>query len=295
LAARLADASHPSEAVTARAARSRPWRLHGLALLAATMLGILIVCALGAPVVFPYDPAAMVPSDRFQAPSWAHPLGTDQFGRDLATRLAYGARSSLGVAAASIAIAGSFGILLGGVAGFYRAWLDESVMRLIDTVQAFPAILLALLLMTALGSTLTNVFIALGVVYVPAFARITRASFLTIRESEFVVAARVLGGSDRRLIWRHILPNALAPITVQATLSVGFAVLAEAGLSFLGLGVQPPTPSWGSMLNEGRGFMRQSLGMSIFPGLVIAATMFSLNTLGDALRDLLDPRLRHEL
>jgi peptide/nickel transport system permease protein len=295
LAVRLAETARTAGLPAAELARPRRRRLNRLALVGVATLTVLVVCAVGAPVLFPYDPAAMSPPERFQAPSLVHPLGTDQFGRDLATRLAYGTRSSLGVAVAVVGIAGSVGIFLGGIAGFYRSWLDEALMRLMDTLQAFPAILLALLLMTALGSNLTNVLIALGVVYIPSFARITRASFLALRESEFVVAARVLGGTDGRLIVRHVLPNSLAPITVQATLSMGFAVLAEAGLSFLGLGVQPPTPSWGSMLNEGRGFMRQSLGLSIFPGLMIAATMFSLNAVGDALRDLLDPRLRHEL
>ncbi|MGI8748538.1 MAG: ABC transporter permease, partial [Deinococcus sp.] len=222
-------------------------------------------------------------------------LGTDNFGRDVLSRLLAGAAVSIRVALISVSLATVAGVSIGTLAGFYGRWLDEVLMRLMDIIMAFPALLLAITVMAILGRGVENAMIAIAVVYTPIFARITRASILTIREAEFVTAARALGQRDLFLMARHVLPNALGPIIVQTSLSLAFAVLAEAALSFFGLGTQPPASSWGLMLADGRSYLLQAPWLGIFPGIAILLTVLSFNLVGDGLRDLLDPRMRQVL
>ena len=231
-------------------------------------------------------------ASRLQGPSLSHPFGTDELGRDVLSRVLIAARASLLVGLVSVGIALTAGVVLGLVAGFYGRRVDDVVMRLMDMLFAFPAILLAIAILAVLGPGIVNVMIAIGVVYTPIFARITRASVLSVREEVYVRAARSLGVGDLRLLRLHVLPNVLAPIIVQTSLSLAFAILSEAALSFLGLGVQPPDPSWGRMLLEGRGFVEQAWWMGVFPGIAIFVTVLSFNVVGDALRDALDPRQR---
>ncbi|MCB0140947.1 MAG: ABC transporter permease, partial [Caldilineaceae bacterium] len=229
---------------------------------------------------------------RFAPPSLAHPLGGDDFGRDILSRIMVGARVSLQVGMIAVGIAGVAGTLLGLVAGYSNRVLDEIIMRSMDVLFAFPAILLAIAILAALGKGIANAMIAIGVVYTPIFARIARGAVLTVRRQEFVEAARSIGSGRLRILFRHIFPNSLAPLIVEASLSLAFAILAEAALSFFGLGTQPPDPSWGRMLSEGRAYFRQSLWMGIFPGLAIMFTVMGFNFLGDGLRDVLDPRMK---
>jgi peptide/nickel transport system permease protein len=263
-----------------------------LALFGLVVLAALVVTALLGPALAPYGPNDVDVVDRLQGPSPDHPFGTDELGRDVLSRVLVAARVSLVVGLVSVGIALVAGVALGLVAGFYGRWVDDVVMRLMDMLFAFPAILLAIAILAVLGPGATNVMIAIGVVYTPIFARITRASVLSVREEVYVRAARSLGVGDLRLLRLHVLPNVLAPIIVQTSLSLAFAILSEAALSFLGLGVQPPDPSWGRMLLEGRGFVQQAWWMGVFPGLAIFVTVLSFNVVGDALRDALDPRQR---
>ncbi len=268
---------------------------HGL-----IVTGSLIILTLGM-VAFtghwlaPYDPVAMDFTARFAPPSLAHPFGTDDFGRDIFSRILYGARVSFRVAFIAVAISATVGVMLGAVAGFYGRWLDEVIMRFMDILFAFPAVLLAITVMAILGRGVGNAMIAIAIVYIPIFARVTRGAVISVRGLEYVSAARALGQRNARIILRHILPNALAPIIVQVSLSLAFAILAEAALSFFGLGTQPPDPSWGRMLAEGRAFLREAPWMGIFPGLAIMVSVMGFNFLGDGLRDLLDPSLKHLL
>jgi peptide/nickel transport system permease protein len=265
---------------------------HKLALFGLLVLALLLVAAVLGRWVAPYGPNEIDVMARLQGPSWDHPFGTDELGRDVLSRVIVAARLSLVVGAIAVGIALTVGVVLGLVAGFYGRWVDDVVMRLMDVLFAFPAILLAIAILAVLGPGVTNAMIAIGIVYTPIFARITRASVLTVREEVYVRAARSLGASDLRLLRLHILPNVLAPIIVQTSLSLAFAILSEAALSFLGLGVQPPDPSWGRMLFEGRGFLEQAWWMGVFPGAAIFMTVLSFNVVGDALRDALDPRQR---
>ena len=284
--------------MTAPAARStsrevlRALRSHRLALVGCAVLALLVVAAVLGRLVAPYDENAVDVVGRLQAPSVRHPFGTDELGRDVLSRVLVAARISLLVGLVSVGIALTAGVVLGLVAGFYGRWIDDVVMRLMDVLFAFPAILLAIAILAVLGPGVTNVMIAIGVVYTPIFARITRASVLSVREEVYVRAARSLGVGDLRLLRLHVLPNVLAPIIVQTSLSLAFAILSEAALSFLGLGVQPPDPSWGRMLLEGRGFVQQAWWTGVFPGAAIFVTVLSFNVVGDALRDALDPRQR---
>lgn len=255
------------------------------------IVGVLVLAAFG-PSLTPYEYDAMSAAERFSPPTWQHPMGTDQFGRDIATRVIYGARISVYVGATSVAISLFIGSVLGLISGYIGGRTDEIIMRSMDVILAFPAILLALVLLATLGTSLINVIIAIAVVRVPGFARVARASALSIREMEYIQAARAIAARNIRIIFRHILPNALAPLIVLATISLAIAILTEATLSFLGLGTQPPTPSWGRMLNEARGQMQRAPWMAFFPGFAIAITVFSLNVFGDGLRDALDPRLK---
>ena len=226
-----------------------------------------------------------------QGPSRSHPLGTDQFGRDLLSRIMVGSETSILVGVIAVGIGMGLGVALGMVSGYFGGWLDESFMRLMDAVQGFPAILSALLITAVFKPSVVISMIAIGITFLPVFARLTRASFLELRDREFVLAARALGAGDAALISRHIFPNTLAPLIVQATISFPVAILAEAALSYLGLGTQPPHPSWGLMLREAQAFLGLSPWFAIFPGTAIALTVLGFNLLGDGLRDLLDPKM----
>jgi peptide/nickel transport system permease protein len=253
---------------------------------------LLVLAAILAPRIEPYRPDEIHPIDSLMAPSARYWLGTDDLGRDILSRIIFGARVSLMVGTIAIGIAAAAGVSLGLVAGFLGGRVDGLIMRVMDALLAFPAILLAIALMAVLGPSLENAMIAIGIISIPAFARITRANVLSLREQEFVEAARALGGGGLYLALVVILPNCLSPIIVQASLGVGNAILVEAALSFLGLGVQPPDPSWGSMLAFGRSLLGQAPWYATFSGLAIFVTVLALNFLGDGLREALDPRLR---
>jgi peptide/nickel transport system permease protein len=271
----------------------RRLRRHTVGMFGLVLVGLLLVTAIFGPFLAPYDPNAIDFSVRFAGPSLAHPMGADDFGRDILSRIMYGARVSLQVGIIAVGIAATAGTLLGLVAGYAGRIADEVIMRTMDILFAFPAILLAIAILAALGRGIANAMIAIGVVYIPIFARIARGAVLSVREEEFIEAARSIGAKDTRILFRHIFPNALAPLIVETSLSLAFAILAEAALSFFGLGTQPPDPSWGRMLSEGRAYFRQSVWMGIFPGLAIMITVMGFNFLGDGLRDVLDPRLKN--
>ena len=253
---------------------------------------LMVIVAAAAPLLAPYDPPAMQPAVRFQGPSLAHLFGTAEYGRDVLSRLIYGARISLEVGIISVGISLVVGAILGSVAGYYGHAVDMLISRLMDVLFAFPAILLAIALMAMLGSDIRNVMLAIGIVNVPIFMRVARASTLTVRTTQYVEAARASGARDVRMLGRDILPNIAPPLIVQATLAFAWAIIAEAALSFLGLGTQPPTPSWGIMLSTGRTFMQQNPSDVIFSGAAISLAVLSLNILGDGLRDALDPRMK---
>jgi peptide/nickel transport system permease protein len=257
----------------------------------AVLLTALVVAAL-APVISPHNPLKQNLDDALARPSVHHPLGTDNVGRDVLSRVIWGTRISLVAGFASVAIALAVGGLLGLAAGYAGGRTDGLVMRLMDAVLSFPPLVLALALGAVLGAGLTGVVIALGVVYTPTFARLMRGQVLSITAREYVDAARALGAPGWRIAWHHVLPNATAPIVIQASLSVAFAILAEASLSFLGLGIQPPAASWGSMINAGRGYLQQAPWIVFGPGAALFVTVVGLNFVGDALRDALDPRLK---
>ncbi|HET9492534.1 MAG TPA: ABC transporter permease [Methylomirabilota bacterium] len=252
--------------------------------------GLLLATAALSALWTPADPLAMSIGDRLQAPSAAHPFGTDQYGRDVLSRVMVGAVGSISVGVIAVGIGLGLGVLIGTISGWVGGWPDEGLMRLMDAVQGFPAILSALMFAAIFSPGVGLSMVAIGLAFVPAFARLTRSSFLALREREFVLAARALGAGDPRLIARHVLPNTLAPLLVQATTSFPVAVLAEAALAYLGLGTQPPHPSWGLMLKEAQNFLSLSPSFAVFPGAAIAVTVLGLNLLGDGLRDLLDPR-----
>jgi peptide/nickel transport system permease protein len=265
---------------------------HRVGMIGAAIIAILILAALIGPSLTPHEPNYMYFSDVFSPPSLTHPLGTDDFGRDTLSRIIYGARISLLVGIVAVGIAAPVGTILGMLAGYGTRFMDEAIMRVMDVLFAFPTILLALAIMAILGKGEVNAMIAIGIVYVPIFARIARSSVLSVKNEEFVTVARALGARDHEILASHIFPNILAPLIVEVSLSLSFAILAEAALSFFGLGTQPPDPSWGRMLSEGRDFFRQSAWMGIFPGLAIMLTVIGFNFLGDGLRDSLDPQMR---
>ncbi len=258
----------------------------------ATLIVLLVLAGIFAPLLTPYDPAKQQLAEVLQHPSAAHPLGTDQLGRDLLARLLFGGRLTLFIGAFSVTMGLLVGVPLGIVSGFYRGAVDMAIQRVMDLMLAFTTFLLALTLVSLLGVGLTNVIVAVGISTIPRFARLVRASVLTIREISYVEATRALGSPDRRVLWRHVLPNAIAPVIVQATLSMGGAILTAAGLGFLGLGVQPPTPEWGAMLGQGRNYIFSNPSVTTFPGLAIFLAVMGFNLLGDGLRDALDPQLR---
>ncbi len=269
--------------------RRRPLR-HVTFTLGVAITALLIATAALSLVYTPKDPLAMSITGRLQGPSGAHPFGTDQYGRDVLSRVMTGTVISIAVGVIAVGIGAAIGIVIGILSGYVGGWIDEAFMRLVDAIQGFPAILSALLFAAVFAPGIVISMVAIGIAFVPAFARLTRAGFLELRAREFVVAARALGARDRRLIARHILPNTLAPLIVQATTSFPIAILAEAGLAYLGLGTQPPHPSWGLMLREAQNFLSMNPWFAVFPGGAIALTVLGLNLLGDGLRDLLDPK-----
>lgn len=268
----------------------RQFARNRLAIFGFLIIIVLLVSALLAPFIAPYDPIKSSIRERLQVPSTAHLFGTDDLGRDIFSRVVYGSRISLQVGLVAVSIATLVGLVLGLFAGYLGGWVDNLVMRLMDVLFAFPTVLLAIAIMAVLGPSTTNVMIAIGIVYIPIFARITRGSVLVVRNQEFIEAARCVGLPPMSIIFKHILPNAFDAVIVQISLATAFAILAEAALSFLGLGTQPPEPSWGSMLSFGRQYMIEAPWWTIFPGLAIFLTVFALHLIGDGLRDALDPR-----
>jgi peptide/nickel transport system permease protein len=262
------------------------------AAVAATVLLLIVLMAVFDEAIAPTGPNEISVEDRLQPPSWQHPFGTDDLGRDILSRVILGAGVSLQVGFLAVAFALVVGGGVGLLAGFYGRWVDDVLMRGMDILFAFPAVLLAIAVLAVRGPGSGNTALAIGIVYVPVFARVTRASVLGVREEVYVRASRSVGASDLRLLTRHVLPNAAPPIIVQTSISLAFAVLAEAALSFLGLGTQPPNPSWGLMLAEGRGFIDLAWWLAFFPGMAIFLTVLCFNLLGDGLRDVLDPRQR---
>jgi len=256
------------------------------------MIVVIFLTAGFASFVAPYDPGKTGISLKVKAPSVNHFLGTDQLGRDVFSRMLYGSRVSLSVGFVAVAISILIGILVGAVAGYYGRWIDTVLMRFVDIMLCFPSFFLILTVVAVLGPSLLNVMIVIGITSWMGTSRFVRAEFLSLRERDFAQAAKALGVTDRRIIFRHILPNALAPVFVTATLDVATAILVEAGLSFLGFGVQPPAPSWGNILTEGRTYIFDAWWLTVFPGLAILITVLSFNLLGEGLRDALDPRLR---
>jgi peptide/nickel transport system permease protein len=253
---------------------------------------LFILIAIGAAFWTPYDPDTPVLSLRLQSPSLAHPFGTDDVGRDILSRLAYGARYSLLMGIVAVAIAAGIGVPVGLVAGYKGGLWDTSAMRAVDVLMTLPSIILAVAIVSVLGPGIVSVILAVGITSIPGFARLARAATLTLRDQDFVAAARVVGSCDSRILAIHIFPNSLPPLLVQASLGVGSTILIAAALGFLGLGVQPPTPEWGAMLSRGRTYISSAPHLVLFPGVAIAVLVLGFNLLGDGLRDALDPRLR---
>jgi peptide/nickel transport system permease protein len=269
---------------------ARSIRHNKKAIVGLSLIIVLVVLAIVSPRLISQE-AANQPNiqNRFAAPSAEHPFGTDNFGRDMLSRTLLGVRISLYVGLSSVAIASAFGVPLGGLAGYAGGAVDDAVMRAMDVLMSFPPILVAMTITAVIGPTLNNAILALGLVYIPYFARVTRSEAISVSQEEFVEAARALGERDSYVLFREVLPNSAAPIIVQASISISFAILAAAGLSFLGLGAQPPTPSWGLMLQQAKQYLTQAPWMAIFPGLGIAVTVFAFNLFGDGIRDILDP------
>jgi peptide/nickel transport system permease protein len=282
-----------AETVAAPVHTRRPaWRRSPLTVAGLILVAVLAITALFAPMLAPVDPLKQTLSSRLKPPSAEHWMGTDQLGRDVFSRMIYGARISLLIGFVVVGLAASVGIFVGLVAGYTGGWLDEGLMRITDVFFAFPALILAMAISGALGPSLTNAMIAIAIVSWPVYARLVRGQVLTLRQLEYVDASRSLGASSGRIIWRHILPNSLSPLLVQASFDMGAAILAAAGLSFIGFGTQPPTPEWGIMVSDGRNYIATHSWLSLYPGLAILLTVAAFNLIGDGLRDALDPRLR---
>lgn len=273
----------------------RSLKKNNMAMTGLVIILLMIIVAIFANQIADYETVVIKQNlaSRLQPPSFKHILGTDEFGRDIFARLIHGARVSLQVGVLAVGASIIVGGSLGAVAGFYGGKLDNVIMRVMDVFLAVPSILLAIAIVSALGPNLVNLMISISISSVPSYARIVRASVLSIRDQEFIEAAKAIGASDMRIIFRHIIPNSLAPVIVQGTLGVAGAILSTAGLSFIGLGIQPPAPEWGSMLSGGRQYLRYAWWVTTFPGIAIMITILSLNLLGDGLRDALDPRLKN--
>ena len=270
----------------------RRLKMHRAAVCGLAVIAVLVASAVAAPWIAPYDPAAIDVRARLQGPSVNHVLGTDNFGRDIFSRIVYAGRISLVIGFVAVGIGAVFGGMAGAVSGYYGRGLDSLVMRTMDVLLSVPQLILAIAIVGALGASLLNLMIAVGISVLPRYARLVRASAMSLRDLEFVEAARAAGASDLRIIVQNIIPNCMAPLIVLSTLGVAQAILSAATLSFLGLGIQPPTPEWGSMLSDGRQFMRNAPHLTVFPGLAIMVVVMALNLLGDGLRDALDPKLR---
>ena len=271
----------------------RRFRRNKQAMVGMCMLLLMIFSAIFASVISPYDPLQQDIINRLQPPSAAHFFGTDELGRDIFSRILYGSRISLTVGLIAVSISSVVGCALGAIAGYYGGVLDNVIMRCTDVLMAIPSILLNISIVAALGTGLQNVMIAIGISSVPAYCRIMRASLLSLKDQEFVDASRAAGASDPYIILNHILPNSLAPLIVQATLKIGGAILSCASMSFIGLGIVPPTPEWGAMLSTGRDFLRDAPHLTAFPGMAIMFAVFAMNLMGDGLRDALDPKLKN--
>jgi len=263
-----------------------------LAITGLVIMGTFLLSAIFAPLIAPYDPIKQELIMRRRPPSQEHALGRDDLGRDILSRIIFGARLSLQVGVMSVGFAIVIGAVIGAISGYAGGWVDNIVMRLMDIMLAFPALLLAIAIVTILGPGLMNMLYAIGIVSIPAYARIVRASVLSVKEQDYILAARAIGVPPARILFRNIFPNALTPLIVQATLGIGTAILDAAGLSFLGLGARPPRPEWGAMLGQGRYSMFTAPHIVLFPGLAIMLTVLGFNLLGDGLRDALDPKLR---
>ena len=272
------------------------WRMlrkNKLAMLGLIILTLIVLTAIFANVLAPYDYTAQNLVNMKKFPSMEHPFGTDEFGRDILSRIIYGTRQSLVIGVGSIAIAVLAGGLIGLISGLYGGWLDNLLMRITDVMMAIPGMLLAIAIVAALGSSLKNLLIAIAIAKLPNFARIMRATVMSAREQEYVTASKVMGISNWKILLEDILPNSLSPMIVQATLGIAFAILTAAGMSFMGLGIQPPTPEWGAMISTAKNYIRDYPYMVMFPGAAIMITILALNLLGDGLRDALDPKLRY--
>lgn len=267
----------------------------GTSLIALVVIAILIFVAVFADFISPYDPYEVNMKEKLQKPSMKHPFGTDQLGRDVLSRIIHGTRISLFVSVLAIAIITFLGVLFGSVAAYFGGKVDEMIMRFVDVLLSFPGLILAIAMVGILGPSLKNLVIAIALTSWAGYARIVRSCVLSVKEMEFITQTRVVGASDIYILVRHVIPNVIAPIIVLATLDIGNVILSITGLSFLGLGSQPPTPEWGAMLNEGKNFMTTAPWLTIFPGLTIMVTVLSFNLLGDSLRDALDPRMREHV
>jgi peptide/nickel transport system permease protein len=255
------------------------------------LAAVVVAAALASLFWTPYAPNEMNAAHRLQPPSLSHPLGTDQYGRDVLSRVMVGAVNSIIVGLVTVAIGFGIGVLLGLLAAFFRRFIEEGIMRLCDLLFGFPAVLTAILITAVLGPSVLNSMLAIGIFYIPVFARLTRAVTLSIWQRDFIAAARACGLSETAIVWHHVLPNILSPLIIQGTIQFAVAILAEAGLSYLGLGTQPPHPSWGRMLYEAQTFLGTAPWMAVFPGLAIAWAVLGFNLLGDGLRDTLDPKM----
>lgn len=262
------------------------------ALFGLILISFLVMVALIGPAISPYNPIVPDPLNRLKGPCWSHPFGTDSLGRDILSRIIYGSRISILVGLISVSISLIPGTILGLLAGYYGRRVDEPIMRGMDIMLAFPAILLAIFITAILGPSLLNTMIAVGIVYIPHYARIVRSTVLSLKEQPFVLAVKAIGGKNLRIILLHIFPNTIPPIIVYGTLGMGTAVLQAAALGFLGLGAQPPTPEWGAMLSEGRQYIQMAPHVAAFPGMAIFLLVLGFNLFGDGLRDMLDPSLR---
>ena len=293
--ARLPVAQLRTGAIHGRTARAETLGLlarNRSAVVGGCVLLVIILLALAASIISPYDPIKTNQRLSLEPPSISHLMGTDRFGRDIFSRVVWAGQTSLPIGLVAVGIGVLFGVSLGLLAGYHGGWFDAVSMRAVDLLLAFPGILLALAIIAVLGGSLTNLMIAVGISAIPDYVRITRGTVLSLKEREFVIAARVIGCRGPSIMFRHILPNVMAPLIVLATLGMAAALITGSALSFLGLGIKPPTPEWGNMLAEGREFLQHAWWVAFFPGAAIMLTVLSINLLGDGLRDALDPRLR---
>jgi peptide/nickel transport system permease protein len=276
-----------------------PWRMiiyrfkkNKRAMAGLFMVLLFLIVAVFAPWLAPYNPIEQNMQVMLEPPSLKHPFGTDEFGRDIFSRIIYGAQISLLIGIVGVLISVLFGVALGTVSGYFGGWADSLIMRFMDILMAFPSFLLALAIVSVLGPGMVNVMIAIGIFSVPAFARISRSSVIAIKNKEYIEAAKAMGGTHTRIIFKHVIPNSIAPIIVLSTMRMATAILTAAGLSFLGMGAQPPTPEWGAMLSTGREYLRTAPHVSTIPGLAIMFMVLAFNMLGDGLRDAMDPKMK---